>query len=144
MMLDLDVPVDAVSAVEGETALMAAVFQGKRFVARLLIRAGANVNAADNREGSQHRGKTPIICASEHGHTECVRLLIKAGADVQAVDCEGDTSLMAASQNGHIECAKLLIKAGADVDCVDHNGWTALIQGACSLLIVLKWEGGGF
>ena len=66
----------------------------------LLIRAGANVNAADNREGSEHRGKTPVICASEHGHLEVVRLLIKAGADVQAVDYDGDTSMMAASQGG--------------------------------------------
>ncbi len=43
-------------------------------VAAALIRAGADVNAADA------RGTTPLMCGAFHGHTEVIRVLLAAGA----------------------------------------------------------------
>ena len=55
-----------------------------------LVRAGANVNAADS------DGNTPLLRAVESGNPEVVSLLLSAGADVHACDSEGDSLLASA------------------------------------------------
>jgi ankyrin repeat protein len=58
----------------GDTALIGASWNGHKEVVKLLIEAGADVNAQDN------WGHTALKFVSENGYTEVVNLLIEAGA----------------------------------------------------------------
>lgn len=60
-------------------ALMQASSNGQTEVVKLLLNAGANVNAKGE------YGNTALISAVEGEHPETVKLLLKAGADVNAV-----------------------------------------------------------
>src|SRR5215471_15084439 len=87
---DVNVP-----QVDGTTALHWAVEADDVELADLLIRAGANVAAA-NREGV-----TPIQLAALNGSAAILEKLIKAGANVNALlTASGDTALMMASRSG--------------------------------------------
>jgi ankyrin repeat protein len=92
---------------------------GSSEVAKMLIEAGADVNAND------YMGKTALILAYQEGNEEIVKLLIDGGADVNAEDKEGQTALM---KTGSSEAAKMLIEAGADLNEGDYRGKTALIM----------------
>jgi uncharacterized protein len=58
--------------------------------ARLLLDAGADVDAAD------HQGRTALHAAASQGMTEMARLLVAHGADLDAVDVDGATVVDAA------------------------------------------------
>ncbi|MCI7698443.1 MAG: ankyrin repeat domain-containing protein [Akkermansia sp.] len=57
-----------------ETALKMAAAEGHTEAVKLLLAAGADVNARDM------NGWTALMEASDYGHTEIVKLLIAAGA----------------------------------------------------------------
>jgi len=73
-------------------------------VVKLLLKAGADVDAKDN------YGWTALKCASNNGHIEVVELLLEARADVYAKDNYGWAALMWASTNGRVDVVKLLKK----------------------------------
>jgi ankyrin repeat protein len=87
---------------------LAAAFGPVESVARLL-KAGANVNAADS------RGLTPLAfaLASETPSREVVRSLLQAGANVNAADNNGETPLDWAAKFAFPEVMGELRKAGA-------------------------------
>ena len=77
------------------TPLLRAVspLDGKEHAAEMvreLVRAGANVNAADS------DGNTPLLGAVNSGNAEVVSLLLAAGADIHRPDSEGDSPLASA------------------------------------------------
>ena len=108
----------------GQTALIRASEKGDTAAVNSLIRAGANVNAADR------TGRTALLAASAFGgKLETVQALIKAGANLNARDLRpGRTALMFAADFGGTAVAEALIKAGADLNIADHSGGTALIR----------------
>ena len=81
--LDFPDPLTYVSP-EGDTALHLAVFKDDVHAVRLLIQAGADVNAAGDFDD------TPLHVANRRNVTEIVGLLIGAGADVAAKNMFGD------------------------------------------------------
>lgn len=89
----------------GWTPAMWAASCGNTDLLKLLIGAGADVNAA------APSGKTALTEAV--GDAKCVRLLIDAGADVNAADAEGCTPLMLARLVGDVKSAAMLVEAGA-------------------------------
>ena len=108
------------------TPLAAAVENGWAAVAKLLIRAGASVDARD-----EPGGRTPLhlaivhgsSCVEDHaerrpGHDQVVSALLAAGAS-RALEMRthaGETALLAAISMGCLDIVEKLIAAGADVN----------------------------
>lgn len=112
--------------------------------ARLLVKAGADVNARIER-GASGKGKlnttgaTPFLLASKTADLEYMKLLAELGADPLLANADGTTALMAAAGIGCLapdeeagteaEClaaVEYLLTLKADVNVVDKNGETAM------------------
>lgn len=124
----------AVADKRGFTALHGAIRMNDVGAVRLLLRAGADVNAANTFGGLVKNGPialtglTPLILAAPHGSVDIVRALLSAGAKVDARDGRGLTPLMAAvsSENQDPNVIKALLAAGANVNAVDTAGESVL------------------
>jgi ankyrin repeat protein len=102
-----------------------AIINDKTSLAKLLIFAGADLNARDN------RGNTALMYSARYGNTEIARLLISARANLNTSnDDDGSTALMLAARYGHTEIVRLLIQASADINTIDNDGWPALMYSA--------------
>jgi ankyrin repeat protein len=126
------------------SALIYASCSGYTDVVKLLIEAGADINATASSDLVKWKkwpprhyhnpfvkplGGTALVYASCSGHTDIVKLLIEAGADVNKKDKRNRyTVLMVTSSAGQKEVAKLLIEAGANVNAQDDGGNTALLD----------------
>ena len=88
----------------GWCALHHAAYHGHTEIGRLLLDAGAVVNAEGRYPGQ------PIAQAARMGHVDFVRLLLERGADPAAA---------IGPASSHLACVRLLVEAGADPsDCV--------------------------
>lgn len=105
--------------VETENALTEAVERGDLAVAKVLIDAGANVNAADTYKQS-------LVLRASSGNRDMVKLLIDAGADVNIANSYKITPLASAAEQGQLEIVKMLLAAGAKVNARNTSGGTAL------------------
>ena len=94
--------------------------------ATLLIRAGADVNAANE------YGATPLFLACTNGSERIVDALLKAGANPNTRFQSGETPLMTAARTGRIEAINALLRHGADVNVREGTpkGQTALMWAA--------------
>src|SRR5262249_39637083 len=112
------------------TALMEAARGGHAESARLLIAAGADVNAID-RMGDP----VLIIAARQRSYrpgapapgAEIVEMLLAHGAKANVRGQWHSTALMSANTVAKV---KLLVARGADVEAKDEQGQTALIKAA--------------
>ncbi len=109
---------------DGATALAWASHWDDLGMAAALIRAGADVNAANE------LGVTPLMLASANGSAEMVGALVQAGADPGLARPSGETALMMASRSGSVAAVAKLIARGADVDAATAAGRTALMWAA--------------
>jgi ankyrin repeat protein len=131
---------------------------GSRDAALELIRAGADVNAAQGdgttplhwatykidaalaklllEHGAKpdvvnNYGSSPLAEAVKTGATGLVELLLDAGADAEAPNQDGQTALMLAARAGALDVAELLVRHGADVNAREAwRGQTALMWAA--------------
>ncbi|KAI5838487.1 ankyrin repeat-containing domain protein, partial [Morchella snyderi] len=124
VFLEMGVPGKA--CVDGQAVLEVASGAGNEPIVKLLLAAGADVNA----EPARDNGRTALQAASGSGNEPIVKLLLAAGADVNAEPASdnGRTALQAASGSGNEPIVKLLLAAGADVNAapVFFTGRTAL------------------
>lgn len=95
-----------------------AVLQKQTDMAKLLIAAGADLNALAGRKGfaEDFVGGTALHHAVQQGDVGIVGLLIDSGADVEATNQYGITALQWATLEGKSEMVKLLIAKGANVN----------------------------
>ena len=139
---------------DGETALHHAVRENHADVVQLLIAAGANIEALDNKE------RSPLYRACEAGALDVVERLVRAGArvrfsdynrltclhfaaysghtdivcyllalpevDVNGRDDDDDTALHRAVRENHADVVQLLIDVGADIDTRNYNDQSPL------------------
>ena len=81
----------------GMTPLMYAARDGRMDTARMLLDAGAEINARDAND------ITPLITAITNNHPDVARLLIERGADIKAADWYGRTALWAAVETRNMD-----------------------------------------
>src|SRR3954467_15945787 len=103
-----------------------AVRTGDRTAVRALLRAKADVNAAEP------DGTTPLQWAAQADDVEMVRLLLASGARVRASNRYGVTPLSLAALNGSATTIEVLLAAGADANTVVSRGQTVLMTAARS------------
>uniref|UniRef100_Q01VM8 Ankyrin n=1 Tax=Solibacter usitatus (strain Ellin6076) TaxID=234267 RepID=Q01VM8_SOLUE len=140
----------------GTTPLMQAAAVGSLAGMKILLEAGANVNARNGLEitaliygasnpekvkmlvaagadvNAQSKvGRTALIIAAGHPDgTETVRLLISKGADSKAKDGGGSTALIEAARANEIDTVRTLLGQAVEIDAGDRLGLTALLYAA--------------
>ena len=91
-------------------------------VAEVLINAGADVNAKDQRNNT-----TAIIAAAKRNDARMISLLVESGADVEGTAWDGWTALAFTARDGFQEASEELSRRGACIDCVVTKGYTPLL-----------------
>jgi hemoglobin len=149
--VERDRSVARLRGLRGQTLLHDAAMAGNAELAAVLIRAGADPDAA---EGEGHtplyrassgdvvrvllaagatadvvsgptRG-TPLHQAARHGKASVADALLDHGATIEARDAKGETPLRRAVNCRQIEIVRLLIRRGADRLAADRRGVTPL------------------
>lgn len=153
------------------TLLMHAAAFGSPDAVRILLNAGANVNAKNAFDASallwaagdpvkarilieagadvnarSKQGRTPLLnAAAVEGASEIVRLMLAKGADAKARNERGDMPLLAACNAGDLESARLLLEKGADAGQPDGAGYSplhyAVFSGNAALVKLLLAKG---
>jgi uncharacterized protein len=106
---------------DGFTALHFACFFGQGEAARVLIEAGAAVDAV----ASNPMKVMPLHSAASARNLEAARHLLEHGAPPNARQQAGWTSIHAAAQNGDQAMVELLLRHGADATLVNDAGKSA-------------------
>ena len=112
---------------EGATLLIQAAEIGNLELVKMLIEAGADVNATDP------QGWTALMKALynhdlDRGFPEIVSALIDAGADIEIQIGYGIRPLMLAAGYGEAGVVDVLLKAGVDIRAKNEGGRTALMM----------------
>ena len=131
-----DTDVDESDYVLG-TALHIATLDGSEDIAGILLRHGADVDAAGELQSNR-----PLHLAAEFGRASMIELLLNNGATVDAKNDIQRTPLMVAAATGNVEVVRVLLDRGADIEARDEEEWTPLHHAAlqghgeiCTLLI---------
>jgi len=107
----------------GVTPLLYASAMGSPEGMKILVAAGADVNAADN------GGSTPLLWAA--CDPARVSILLANGANVKTKTKGGRTALMAASAcESGVESVRLMVAKGADINAVAEDRQTAMLEAA--------------
>lgn len=131
------------------TPLWAASAMGHADCVRLLLAAGAKVDAAV----SEYK-YTPLMMAARGGYADVCKLLIEAGASINAKsatafvsdffmgtstitytrnDVKQRSPILFATSSGSFQTVKALIDAGVDVNQPNDEGWTAMLAARADL-----------
>ncbi len=114
---------------DGATALHWAAIRNDLEIGRLLIHAGANVNAS-TRIGAL----TPLFLAAAAGNAAMISELLESGASANAANSvNGTTALMKAAASGSAESVRLLLDHRADTNARESGlGQTAVMFAAAA------------
>ena len=104
------------------TPLCAAAARGCLGVAQVLVKYGAQVDAAGG------NGWSPLLWASDSGCLEIVQLMLDHCAGINFRDPSNRTPLSLAWENGHIEIVMLLLEHDADPNVWEDGKGTVLIK----------------
>jgi ankyrin repeat protein len=124
---------------KGRTALFRTCRLGQLEKALILIAAGSDPNALDD------KGEAPLQCAARYGHIECVDALLKAGANIDYCPptsiTEYSESALCSAVRKCPEAARLLLANGADpnaaTDAMIYPLLTAISCGRSELVQLL-------
>jgi ankyrin repeat protein len=94
----------------GRPPLCLAAEEGRADVVELLLKAGADPNAA------APDGGNALLHSLRGGHKEVAQLLIEAGSDCAVRDRDGATAVLAACAYAYYDMARTLLQHGAEAD----------------------------
>ncbi len=106
---------------DGWTPLHLAAFFGNTEAARLLVEAGAPLDA----KSRNSLANTPLNAAAAGDHRDIVRLLLERGADPNTRQHGAIAPLHSAAFNGDLEMVKLLLQHHADPGAITEDNRTA-------------------
>jgi hypothetical protein len=95
-------------------------------IAKLLLAAGADVNAASRKEDDLLKDVTPLMAVIGAESKDLLQLFLSKGAEVNKKNSSGMTPLMIAAMDGSEDLVGLLLDHGADVNAKTPDGLTAL------------------
>ncbi|MEB3294474.1 MAG: ankyrin repeat domain-containing protein [Synechococcales bacterium] len=104
----------------GETALMLATRAGELEVVRLLVQAGAAINARN------HDGNNALWFACFRDRYDLMEQLVKAGIDIDNQNDNGATALMYAASAGKTEMVQHLLALGANAELKNLDDFRAI------------------
>ncbi|WP_344526767.1 ankyrin repeat domain-containing protein, partial [Streptomyces rectiviolaceus] len=108
---------------ELRTPLLLAVLGDRVEAARVLVAAGADVDAQD------HRADSPWLATGVTGSVAMLHVLLPAGPDLKLRNRFGGISVIPASERGHVAYVREVLRVtDIDVDHVNGLGWTALLE----------------
>ena len=117
----------AARAAPPSASIADAVMRGDTSQVRLLLRQGADVNAA------QADGMTALHWAATRGDAVLTKMLVAAGARVDAFTRNGNyTPLHLAAKSGRGAALKVLLAAGADVKAATTTGGATALHFAAA------------
>lgn len=111
---------------EPRTPLVAAAHVGNIEIAKILLKARADINY------SAHGDPSPLMEAADEGHLAFVKYLHSAGADIHIKRRNDGTALTVAAREGQVAVMKYLIEQGADINARAMGESTPLAQAARS------------
>jgi thiosulfate/3-mercaptopyruvate sulfurtransferase len=119
-------PADQLNAVtdNGATPLMKASHKGQSDIVRMLIGAGALLDARNA------DGNNALWLACVGAHPNAMDALIEAGVEIDNQNDNGATPLMYAASTGKAAIVERLLLAGADIRLETLDGFTALDMAA--------------
>jgi len=109
------------------TSLFSVAGTGNIKIAKLLLDAGANINA------KSEFGDTPLHWAASYGKLAMVRFLGSKGANLNAINKKGMFPVSVAARNGHRSVCELFIKLGARI-----RGMGLLLAAQGGLVTIVK------
>jgi ankyrin repeat protein len=110
-----------------ESAVADAMMRGDSATVRLLLKQGADVNAA------QPDGMTALHWASARGDAAVAKMLMFAGARLEVVTRNGNyTPLHLAAREGKAAAVKALLDGGADLSAATSSGGAVALHFAAS------------
>ncbi|XP_055768718.1 B-cell lymphoma 3 protein homolog isoform X2 [Salvelinus fontinalis] len=122
---------------EGLTPLHLAVQGGHKELVRMLLDAGADINAVDIKSGH-----SPLIHAVENHNMDMVHFLIENDCNVNGQSYSGNTALHSACGRGQVDTARLLLKNRADSSVKNyHNDTPAMVAKNKKVTDVLRGKG---
>lgn len=108
---------------KGRTALIMATYNEDTEIAKMLISAGANVNAQDEMLNS------PFLYAGASGFVPILKLCLDNSADFNVFNRYGRTALIPAAERRHVEVVQILTQTpNFPIDHVNNLGWTAIME----------------
>lgn len=107
---------------EGLTPLHLAVQGDRKYLVRMLLDAGADINAMDVKSG-----QSPLTHAVGSNNTEMVHFLIENGCDVNGQSYSGNTALHSACGRGQVDTVRLLLWNGADSSLKNYHNDTPVM-----------------
>ncbi|XP_043972345.1 B-cell lymphoma 3 protein homolog [Gambusia affinis] len=122
---------------EGLSPLHLAVLQGHKNLTKMLLDAGADINAMDIKSG-----QSPLMHAVESNNADMVHFLIESGCDVNSQSYSGNTALHIACGRGQVDTVRLLLKSGADSSLKNyHNDTPVMVAKNKKITDVLRGRG---
>jgi ankyrin repeat protein len=106
----------------GDTILAIAAFKDEPDAVKLLLEAGAKVDAPSGKYQV-----TPLMLAMQENNPRVVPILLEAGADIEAKDVDGWTPTIWAAHRDSLNAFRALTEEKSPkLDVLDKEGWSAL------------------